>query len=109
MITAGYLKDPNGPMWKNDAGMNDEWRDFMAKHMPGADTTDGAYVFAYARVRADADTSPQRGDLGMVFGQSSLPISAKIIVRRLDGRMAFVPEGQHDFHGCGISALTRFW
>ena len=24
------------------------------------------------------------------------PISAKIIVKRLDGRMAFVPEGQHD-------------
>ena len=40
MITAGYLKDPNDPIWKNDAGMN-EWRDFMAKYMPGADTTDG--------------------------------------------------------------------
>jgi branched-chain amino acid transport system substrate-binding protein len=46
MITAGYLKDPTDPSWKDDAGMN-EWRDFMAKHMPGADTTDGAYVFAY--------------------------------------------------------------
>src|SRR6202041_2308484 len=33
-------------------------------------------------------------------GQKSIaqgfPISAKIIVRRFDGRMAFVPEGQHD-------------
>ena len=42
MITAGYLKDPNDPAWKNDAGMN-EWRDFMAKCMPGADITDGNY------------------------------------------------------------------
>jgi branched-chain amino acid transport system substrate-binding protein len=25
-----------------------EWRDFMAKYMPGADTTDTSYVFAYA-------------------------------------------------------------
>ena len=40
MITAGYVKDPTDPTWKNDAGMN-EWRDFMAKYMPGADTTDG--------------------------------------------------------------------
>jgi branched-chain amino acid transport system substrate-binding protein len=47
MITAGYVKDPNDPTWKNDAGMN-EWRDFMAKYMPGADTTDTSYVFAYA-------------------------------------------------------------
>ena len=51
MITAGYLKDPNDPAWKNDAGMN-EWRDFMAKYLPGADTTDAAYVFAYAVSKA---------------------------------------------------------
>jgi branched-chain amino acid transport system substrate-binding protein len=51
MITAGYQKDPNDPIWKNDAGMN-EWRDFMAKYMPGADTADGAYVFAYVVSKA---------------------------------------------------------
>jgi branched-chain amino acid transport system substrate-binding protein len=51
MITAGFLKDPSDPTWKNDAGMN-EWRDFMAKYMPGADTADGAYVFAYAVSKA---------------------------------------------------------
>jgi branched-chain amino acid transport system substrate-binding protein len=61
MITAGYLKDPNGPMWKNDAGMN-EWRDFMAKYMPGADTTDGAYVFAYAVSKAMLQVLKQCGD-----------------------------------------------
>ena len=51
MITAGYVKDPTDPTWKNDAGMN-EWRDFMAKYMPGADTTDGNYVFAYGVSKA---------------------------------------------------------
>jgi branched-chain amino acid transport system substrate-binding protein len=61
MISAGYLKDPNGPMWKNDAGMN-EWRDFMAKYMPGADTTDGAYVFAYAISKAMLQVLKQCGD-----------------------------------------------
>jgi branched-chain amino acid transport system substrate-binding protein len=51
MITAGFLKDPTDPTFKNDAGMN-EWRDFMAKYMPGADTTDFTYVFAYAVSKA---------------------------------------------------------
>ena len=47
MISARYLKDPNDPVWKNDAGMN-EWRDFMAKYMPGADITDVNLVYAYS-------------------------------------------------------------
>jgi branched-chain amino acid transport system substrate-binding protein len=47
MISARYLKDPNDPVWKNDAGMN-EWRDFMAKYMPGADMTDVNLVYAYS-------------------------------------------------------------
>jgi branched-chain amino acid transport system substrate-binding protein len=46
IISAAYMKDPNDPTWKSDAGMN-EWRDFMAKYMPGADTTDFFAVFAY--------------------------------------------------------------
>jgi len=39
IITAGWLKDPTDPTWKHDAGVN-EWRDFMAKYMPGADTSE---------------------------------------------------------------------
>jgi len=46
IITAGYLKSPTDPAWKDDAGMN-EWRDFMARYMPGADTSDDGYTFAY--------------------------------------------------------------
>jgi branched-chain amino acid transport system substrate-binding protein len=51
IITAGYVKDPADPNWKNDPGLN-EWRDFMAKYMPGADTSDGGYVFAYSVSKA---------------------------------------------------------
>jgi len=46
IISAAYLKDSSDPTWKDDAGMN-EWRDFMTKHMPGADQTDGGYIAAY--------------------------------------------------------------
>lgn len=46
IITAGYMKDPTDPAFKDDPGMN-EWRAFMAKYMPGADTSDGNYSFAY--------------------------------------------------------------
>ena len=46
LISAAYLKDPTDPQWKSDAGMG-QWRDFMNKHMPGADQTDNNYVFAY--------------------------------------------------------------
>ena len=55
------MKDPTDPTWKNDAGMN-EWRDFMAKYMPGADTTDGNYVFAYAVSKAMLQVLKQCGD-----------------------------------------------
>ena len=51
MLSTGYLKDPVDPSWANDAGMQ-EWRDFMAKNMPGADVTDASYVFAYSVSKA---------------------------------------------------------
>ena len=46
IISAAYLKDPTDPSWAKDPGMT-EWRGFMDKYLPGADTTDGSYVFAY--------------------------------------------------------------
>lgn len=51
LISAGFVKDQADPDSKNDTGMN-EWRDFMAKYMPGADATDGNYVFAYSISKA---------------------------------------------------------
>ncbi len=47
IISAGYLKNPTDPAWKDDAGMK-EWRAFMDKYLPGADQTDGGYIAAYA-------------------------------------------------------------
>ena len=46
VIAAEFVKDPTDPTWKDDPGMND-WRAFMAKHLPDADLTDGNYVNAY--------------------------------------------------------------
>lgn len=46
IITAGYMKDPTDPAFKDDKGLN-EWRAFMAKYMPDADTTDANYAYAY--------------------------------------------------------------
>jgi branched-chain amino acid transport system substrate-binding protein len=51
LISAGFVKDQADPNSRNDPGMN-EWRDFMARYMPGADTTDGNYLFAYAVSKA---------------------------------------------------------
>jgi hypothetical protein len=51
IISAGFVKDQADPNSKNDPGMN-EWRDFMTRYMPGADTTDGNYAFAYAVSKA---------------------------------------------------------
>jgi branched-chain amino acid transport system substrate-binding protein len=47
MLSTQYLKDPTDPVFQDDAGMK-QWRDFMAKNMPGGDITDASYVFAYA-------------------------------------------------------------
>jgi branched-chain amino acid transport system substrate-binding protein len=46
IITSAYGKDPTDPRWKDDPGMK-EWRAFMAKYLPDADTTDASYVYAY--------------------------------------------------------------
>jgi branched-chain amino acid transport system substrate-binding protein len=46
MLSTDYRKDPVDPSWAKDPGMQ-QWRDFMAKYMPGADLTDSSYVYAY--------------------------------------------------------------
>ncbi len=47
IITTEYLKDPTDPAWDNDAGTK-EFKAFMAKYLPGADISDGSYIFAYS-------------------------------------------------------------
>jgi branched-chain amino acid transport system substrate-binding protein len=45
-MTGAYGKESTDPKWKDDPGLN-IWRDFMAKYMPGADTADANFVYAY--------------------------------------------------------------
>ncbi len=47
IITAQYLMDPTDKQWDEAPDMK-TWREFMAKYMAGANTSDANYVFAYA-------------------------------------------------------------
>lgn len=51
LISAGYLKDPVDPEFTADPGMQ-EWRAFMAKYLPDADTSDSYYIFGYNECKA---------------------------------------------------------
>ena len=61
IMTAAYLKDPTDKQWDGDADMK-EWRAFMAKNMPGANTGDASYVFAYAVASLMLETLKRCGD-----------------------------------------------
>jgi branched-chain amino acid transport system substrate-binding protein len=45
-LTGAYAKEPTDPKWKDDPGMN-QWRDFMAKYLPGADTSEINYLLGF--------------------------------------------------------------
>jgi branched-chain amino acid transport system substrate-binding protein len=61
IITAAYYKDPNDPAWQDDPGMN-EWRTFMKKYMPTADTTNGLYLNGHLLGAAVVQVLRQCGD-----------------------------------------------
>jgi branched-chain amino acid transport system substrate-binding protein len=61
IVSTGYLKDPTDPAFKGDPGMN-EWRDFMAKYLPGGDINDITYVFAYSASKTLMQVLKQCGD-----------------------------------------------
>jgi branched-chain amino acid transport system substrate-binding protein len=61
IITAAYLKDPTDKQWENAPDMK-AWRAWMAKNMPGENTSDGAYVFAYAVATLMVETLKKCGD-----------------------------------------------
>jgi ABC-type branched-subunit amino acid transport system substrate-binding protein len=46
ILSTAYVKDPDDPAWKDDAGVK-AWREFMAKYAPEADPHDANYVNAY--------------------------------------------------------------
>jgi branched-chain amino acid transport system substrate-binding protein len=46
ILSTAYVKDPDDPAWKDDAGVKG-WREFMTKYLPEADLHDTNYVNAY--------------------------------------------------------------
>jgi ABC-type branched-subunit amino acid transport system substrate-binding protein len=46
VLSTAYVKDPDDPAWKDDAGVKG-WREFMIKYVPEADLHDANYVNAY--------------------------------------------------------------
>ena len=46
ILSTAYVKDPDDPAWKDDAGVRG-WREFMKKYVPEGDLHDTNYVNAY--------------------------------------------------------------
>jgi branched-chain amino acid transport system substrate-binding protein len=46
LITAAYLKDPNDPQWKDDAGYKN-WLAFMKQYYPDGDLSDALTAYGY--------------------------------------------------------------
>ncbi|MGV7211764.1 ABC transporter substrate-binding protein [Bradyrhizobium sp. UFLA05-112] len=46
ILSTAYVKDPDDPAWRDDAGVKG-WREFMTKYVPEADQHDTNYVNSY--------------------------------------------------------------
>jgi len=46
ILSTAYIKDPDDPAWKDDAGVK-AWREFMLKYAPEGDLHDANYVNSY--------------------------------------------------------------
>ncbi len=61
VLSAGYLKDPSDPQWKNDEGMK-KFMAFADKYMPGANLSDTNLVYGYAAAQTMVQVLKQCGD-----------------------------------------------
>ena len=61
VITASYLKDPTDKQWASDAGYL-EWRSWLDKYYPGADTTDVNNVYGYTTAQTLVQALKQCGN-----------------------------------------------
>jgi len=61
IVTAAYTKDPTDKQWEDAADMK-EWRAFMAKNMPSANTGDSSYVYAYSAAALMVETLKKCGN-----------------------------------------------
>ncbi|BAM86605.1 branched-chain amino acid ABC transporter substrate-binding protein [Bradyrhizobium oligotrophicum S58] len=61
VLSAGYLKDPSDPQWKDDEGMK-KFMAFIEKYMPGANISDANLAYGYAAAQTLVQTLTQCGD-----------------------------------------------
>jgi branched-chain amino acid transport system substrate-binding protein len=61
VLTAGYLKDPIDPTWKDDTAQK-QWSAFMDKYHPDGDKTSVNTVYGYAVARTLVQVLKQCGD-----------------------------------------------
>jgi len=61
VLSAGYLKDPSDPQWKDDEGMK-KFMAFIDKYMPGANISDANLAYGYAAAQTMVQTLKQCGD-----------------------------------------------
>jgi ABC-type branched-subunit amino acid transport system substrate-binding protein len=61
ILSTAYVKDPDDPAWKDDAGVK-AWREFMIKYAPDADLHDANYVNAYNSAMAMVQVLKACGD-----------------------------------------------
>jgi branched-chain amino acid transport system substrate-binding protein len=61
ILSTYYLKDPNDPQWKDDAGMK-EWLAFMDKYHPEGDKTSSFTVYGYTAAQTMVQVLQQCGD-----------------------------------------------
>jgi ABC-type branched-subunit amino acid transport system substrate-binding protein len=61
VLSAGYLKDPSDPQWKNDEGMK-KFMAFIDKYMPGANIADVNLSYGYAAAQTMVQVLKQCGD-----------------------------------------------
>jgi branched-chain amino acid transport system substrate-binding protein len=62
IVSDFFLKDPTDPQWQNDAGYK-WWLDFMNKHYPSGDKTDGSNTFAPSVAATVVHVLQQCGDV----------------------------------------------
>jgi branched-chain amino acid transport system substrate-binding protein len=61
LITAGYLKDPTDPAWKNDADFK-AWNQWMDTYYKGGDKTNNFNVLAYSAAYTMVEVLKKAGD-----------------------------------------------
>ena len=61
ILSAGFLKDPSSPLWKDDPAVK-EWEAFMAAYYPGGDRIDTFTAYGYLLAQTMAQVFRQCGD-----------------------------------------------